>query len=300
MGSCGSQIKHIPKEIPTYGYTFGLRIGSYILSSSLQLGSKQRISSKFDNQIYLIGVIDTGCICGVIRLPPGDYCNDWLGMGDDKILGGASIQMVSTGIISLHMGFVWSFRLPYRWVGLGVHQRHTPVKIWSSIHPSRQNVVQHPPTWWRHQMETFSALLVLCAGNSSVPGEFPTQRPVTRSFDVFFDLGLNKRLRKHSKRWWFEAQSSSLWRHRNAPIGLGHICVHIYRAVSYITSTRTGIIFILSPPFVCLTALSYYFDQCWLIREFLWHSLETNFPASAQATILYNDIENYTFNEIMF
>ena len=39
-------------------------------------------------------------------------------------------------------------------------------------------------SWWRHQMETFSALLALCAGNSPVPGEFPTQRPVTRSFDV--------------------------------------------------------------------------------------------------------------------
>ena len=37
-------------------------------------------------------------------------------------------------------------------------------------------------------METFSALLALCAGNSPVSGEFPAQRPVTRSFDVFFDL----------------------------------------------------------------------------------------------------------------
>ena len=41
-------------------------------------------------------------------------------------------------------------------------------------------------------METFSALLAICVGNSPVPGEFPTQRPVTRSFDVFFDLRLNK------------------------------------------------------------------------------------------------------------
>ena len=41
---------------------------------------------------------------------------------------------------------------------------------------------------WRHQMETFSALQALCAGNSPVTGEFPAQRPVTRSFDVFFDL----------------------------------------------------------------------------------------------------------------
>ena len=70
-------------------------------------------------------------------------------------------------------------------------------------------------SWWRHQMEAFSALLALCAGNSPVPGEFPTQRPVTRSFDVFFDLRVNKRLSKQSWGWWFETPVSSLWRHGN-------------------------------------------------------------------------------------
>ena len=64
-------------------------------------------------------------------------------------------------------------------------------------------------------METFSALLAICAGNSPVPGEFPTQRPVTRSFDVFFDLHLNKRLSKQSWGWWFEMLSHPLWRHRD-------------------------------------------------------------------------------------
>ena len=47
-------------------------------------------------------------------------------------------------------------------------------------------------------------------------GEFPTQRPVTRSFDVFFDLRLNKRLSKQPLGWWFETPAWSLWRHRNA------------------------------------------------------------------------------------
>ena len=47
-------------------------------------------------------------------------------------------------------------------------------------------------------METFSALLAFCVGNSAVTGEFPAQRPVTRSFDVFFDLRLYKRLSKES------------------------------------------------------------------------------------------------------
>ena len=69
--------------------------------------------------------------------------------------------------------------------------------------------------WWRHQMETFSALLAICAGNSPVPGEFPTQRPVTRSFDVYFDLRPNKQLSKQSWGWWFETLSPPLWRHRN-------------------------------------------------------------------------------------
>ena len=54
-------------------------------------------------------------------------------------------------------------------------------------------------------METFSVLLGLCAENSPATGEFPSQRPVTRSFDVFFDLGLNKRLSKQSRGWWFDA-----------------------------------------------------------------------------------------------
>ena len=42
-------------------------------------------------------------------------------------------------------------------------------------------------------MDTFSALLAICAGKSPVPSEFPAQRPVTRIFDDFFELRLNKR-----------------------------------------------------------------------------------------------------------
>ena len=64
-------------------------------------------------------------------------------------------------------------------------------------------------------METFSASLAISAGNSTVTGEFPVQRPVTRSFDVFCDLSLNKRL---SKQWWgwrLETPSRPLWRHCN-------------------------------------------------------------------------------------
>ena len=73
--------------------------------------------------------------------------------------------------------------------------------------------------WWSHQMETLSALLALCAGNSPVTVEFPAQRPVKQNIDVFFDLCLNKWLSKQSWGWWFETPSRSLWHHCNGYCG---------------------------------------------------------------------------------
>ena len=54
----------------------------------------------------------------------------------------------------------------------------------------------------------------LC-GEFTGSGEFPTQRPVTRSFDGFFYPRLNKRLTKQPWAWWFETPSWSLWRQCN-------------------------------------------------------------------------------------
>ena len=56
-------------------------------------------------------------------------------------------------------------------------------------------------------METFSALLTLRTGNTPVIGDFPAQRPVTRSFGVFFDLHLNNG-------WANNGEAGDLWRHR--------------------------------------------------------------------------------------
>ena len=61
----------------------------------------------------------------------------------------------------------------------------------------------------------------LC-GEFTGPGEFPAKRPVTRSFDVFIDLRLNKRLSKQPWGWWFETPSWSLWRHCNVRLSSGH------------------------------------------------------------------------------
>ena len=58
--------------------------------------------------------------------------------------------------------------------------------------PHSWPLVRESTAWRCPQIKTFSALLVLCAVNSPVTCDFPRQRPVTRSFDVFFDLRLNK------------------------------------------------------------------------------------------------------------
>ena len=82
-------------------------------------------------------------------------------------------------------------------------------------------------------METFSALLAICAGNSPVHGEFPAQRPVARSFDVFFDLRLNKRLSKQSWGWWFETILRLLWRHRNDLAHWPLRCGNDFKSISF-------------------------------------------------------------------
>ena len=73
--------------------------------------------------------------------------------------------------------------------------------------------------WWSMMTSSngniFRVTGHLC-GEFTGPGEFPAQKPVTQSFDVFFDLRLNKRLSKQSWGWWSETLLSPLWRHRNA------------------------------------------------------------------------------------
>ena len=119
-----------------------------------------------------------------------------------------------------NMGPIWGRQYPR-----GPHVGHENLAIWDYIVCLIRNhevVAQITSktllgngSWWRHQMKTFPALLALCEGKSPVIGEFPSQRPVVRSFDVFFDLHPNKRLSKNSKCWWFETPSRSLWRHSN-------------------------------------------------------------------------------------
>ena len=164
----------------------------------------------------------------------------------------------------------------------------------------------------------------LC-GEFTGPGEFPTQRPVTRSFDVYFDLRLNKRLSKQSWGWWFETLSRSLWRHRNAPVHWQwgyymqsytkpskwlfelkktwrrtwcHESVHIvllnslwpsdviWRQRSRSTLTRVMA--------CCLTAPSHYLNQCWLIISgVVRHSPDSNFTENTQDIYHWNEFKIY-------
>ena len=76
--------------------------------------------------------------------------------------------------------------------------------------------IHHDVIKWKHFPRYWPFVRVIHRS----PGEFPTQRPMTRSFDVFFDLCLNKRLSKQSWGWWFEMLLSPLWRHCNVIISL--------------------------------------------------------------------------------
>ena len=97
----------------------------------------------------------------------------------------------------------------------GIRKRYCKYNIIMTYARSKEYGCHEEYAWWRHQMETFSALLAFCAGNFPVTGEFLEQRPLTRNFDVFFDLHLNQQLSKQWRRRWFETPSRSLWRNCN-------------------------------------------------------------------------------------
>ena len=97
----------------------------------------------------------------------------------------------------------------------GPHVGPMNFAIWGPIPWSRPGYRWNHASWWRHQMETFSALLARCLGNSPVTGEFSSQTPVMWSFEVFLDMRQNKLLSKQSRRWGFETPPRSLWCHCN-------------------------------------------------------------------------------------
>ena len=88
------------------------------------------------------------------------------------------------------------------WGGENIVTPETMLASFKRLHHDYVIKWKHLPRYWP-----------FVRGNSPVTGGFPTQRPVTRSFDDFFDLRLNKRLSKQSLGWWFETPSRPLWCH---------------------------------------------------------------------------------------
>ena len=120
-------------------------------------------------------------------------------------------SLVSNGFTLLATIIHGSFIFLGQWEDyVSVQLKHIKTAKWEPCARFLRCIISTSP-WWRHQMGTFSELLANCAGNSPVTGEFPAQRPVTRSFDVFFDPRLNKRLSKQSL-------SCPLWRNCKANV----------------------------------------------------------------------------------
>ena len=90
---------------------------------------------------------------------------------------------------------------------LVIHSKDVCLRSWNTLN----TIIYHDDVIkWRYFPRYWSFVLGIHR-----PGEFPQQRPVPRSFDVFFDLRLNKPLSKQSWGWWFETSSCSLWSHCN-------------------------------------------------------------------------------------
>ena len=117
----------------------------------------------------------------------------------------------------------------------------------------------------------------LC-GEFTGPGEFPTQRPVTRSFDVLFDLRLNKRLIKQPWGWWFETPSWSLWRQCNVWLGIrprpGHhksLMQVSYCASMEVIIVKAGFYYIFNK-FECFLCWSTFISTITRQNDTLWTS----------------------------
>ena len=116
-------------------------------------------------------------------------------------------------------------------------------KLWDAIPPQCVHggryvewIFNTLRSWWRHQMEAFSASLALCAGNSPVTGN-SHHKGQWRGALMFSSMCLNKRLSKQSRCLWFQTPPRSLRRHWNAEQNyhLGGLISDIYLCMTGLT-----------------------------------------------------------------
>ena len=131
------------------------------------------------------------------------------------------LQMCQSNSISCHSGPVWHVSR----TSVALNQVGPTIASWEGL-VFRITGRYVGITWWRHQLvkKNFASLAV-CEGNPSVTDGFLSQRPATRIFDFFFDLRLNKRLSKQSRRRWFK----TLLRHCNETVTSGFPTPHTQR-----------------------------------------------------------------------
>ena len=112
---------------------------------------------------------------GVVNPPPP---NNYDSNNDNISNNVTADRIITTNVVVAMLTWIW---------------------LWLQVTMAHDDVIK-----WKH-FPRFR----LCAGNSPVSGEFPAQRPVTQSFDIFFHLRMNLRLSNQSRGWWL------LWRHCN-------------------------------------------------------------------------------------
>ena len=115
------------------------------------------------------------------------------------------------GISTIKIRWSWD-RLPYKmWMAILRKRKIVPCLFCTCTCHDDVMKWKHFPRYWS-----------FVRGIHRSPVNPPHKGPVTRSFDVLFDLRLNKRLSKQSWGWWFETPSHPLWRHRNVKYHHSH------------------------------------------------------------------------------
>ena len=132
-------------------------------------------------------------------------------------------------------------------------------------------------------------IMALCEGNPPVTGGFPSQKPITRGFDVFFDLCLNKQLKK-SRRRWFETPSRSLWRHCNeSPRHLFQVSSHVIHIL--ISQLRSYSLQIHNR--MITTSIRKTTSQCHSGEIIIWHWV--NLMGPSKAIYVVTELEHHWF-----
>ena len=137
------------------------------------------------------------------------YYSKWFKLNPDPHIGLCCICRFRIQCLRRYCYVQKNTLFPPRYID-GLYHILSPVCVYSSI----SAVGLHCYMMTSSNGYIFRVTGHLC-GEFTGPGELPAQRPVTRSFDVFFDLRPNKWLSKQWWSWWFETPSSSLWRHCN-------------------------------------------------------------------------------------